>query len=64
MSVGKLLNNLGSLSHAQGNLIQARQYYEESLACTNKFGNRWMKNITLVGLGNVAYEQHDFGLSF
>ena len=47
------LNNLGSVTHAQSNLSQAKSYYQQSLAIAEKHNLSALKGTILSGMGSL-----------
>jgi predicted ATPase/class 3 adenylate cyclase len=54
------LSGLGSIAMERGNLAEARQLKEESLAIYERFGDRWIIGLILGGITRVAIAQGDY----
>jgi predicted ATPase/class 3 adenylate cyclase len=54
------LSGLGSIAMDRGDLAQARQLKEESLAIYERFGDQWIIGLILGGITRVAIAQGDY----
>ena len=54
------LSGLGSIAMDRGDLAQARQLKEESLAIYERFGDHWIIGLILGGITRVAIAQEDY----
>ena len=55
------LNNLGNLARSQGNVVAARDFFEESLAIFQALADDSKIAAVLANLGNVATDTGDYG---
>lgn len=56
-----LYNDLGNLARQEGNLDEARSYYQASFEHFTQLGREMEVGIALIGLANVAREQRAWG---
>ncbi len=54
------LNNLGEVSRAQGKHLEAKRFYQESLAIRREIGDRMGMAVSLNNLGGVAYRLGEY----
>lgn len=53
IQLANVLNNLGVLSHLEGDLLQAEAYFSEALTCASKSGYARIEAYALAGLGDI-----------
>jgi len=50
---------IGIAAHTQGDIEEARKFYEESAAICRSLGEKWVLSHALYNLGHIAYDEGD-----